>query len=215
MRGKEEAHDYRYFPEPDLVPIRIDGEWVERIQAGIPELRSGKIRRYVDELGLPEYDAQVLTAEASTAGFFEEILGQGVEAKKASNWVMGEYTRLLKERGPDSARISPAQVAGIIRLVDASSVSVSGAKQVFEEVFATGKDPEAVVREKGLMQVSDEGAIEGEIRKILEASPAQVQQFKDGQEKVLGYFVGQVMKATKGTANPRVVNEILIRILKE
>jgi len=214
MRGKEEAHDYRYFPEPDLVPIRIDAEWVKKIGAAIPELRDEKISRYVREMDLPEYDAEVLTAEAATAVFFEEVLANGVEAKKASNWVMGEYTRLVKEKGIGEARITPAQVAGIIRLVDASEVSVSGAKQVFEEVFISGKDPRAVVEEKGLTQVSDEGAIEKEIISIIEANPEQVQQFRDGQEKVLGYFVGQVMKATKGRANPRLVNEILRRMLK-
>jgi len=215
MRSKEEAHDYRYFPEPDLVPIRIDGQWVKKIEGTIPELRAEKINRYVQEMGLPEYDAEVLTSEAGTARFFEGVLTHGVEAKKASNWIMGEYSRLINEMGSARARITPSHVAGIIRLVDASKVSVSGAKQVFEEVFLSGKDPEAVVEEKGLMQVSDEGAIEKEIIAILEANPDQVQQFRDGQEKVLGYFVGQVMKASKGRANPRLVNEILRRMLKE
>jgi len=214
MRGKEEAHDYRYFPEPDLVPIRIDPEWLDRIRAGIPELRNEKITRYAQDLGLPEYDAEVLTAEPGTARFFEDILAHGVEPKKASNWVMGEYARLLKDKGTEAASISPEQVAEVIRMVDASTVSVSGAKQVFEEVFLTGKDPGAIVREKGLAQVSDEGAIEEEIRAILEANPQQVQQYRDGQEKVLGYFIGQVMKATKGRANPRLVNEILRKMLK-
>jgi aspartyl-tRNA(Asn)/glutamyl-tRNA(Gln) amidotransferase subunit B len=213
MRSKEEAHDYRYFPEPDLVPIRVDEQWIEEIRAGLPELRDDKASRYVEEMGLPEYDAQVLTADAHTAHFFEETVQAGADAKKASNWIMGEYARMVNEKGADAAKVTPGQLATIIGLVDKSTISGSGAKQVFEEVFVTGADPETMVQEKGLAQVSDEGAIEGEVQKILDASPEQVQQFKDGNEKVLGFFVGQVMKATKGKANPKVVNEILRKLL--
>jgi aspartyl-tRNA(Asn)/glutamyl-tRNA(Gln) amidotransferase subunit B len=215
MRGKEEAHDYRYFPEPDLVPIRTDEEWIKGIREGLPELRHEKVGRYVRDLGLPEYDAEVLTSEVDTALFFEEVVAQGADAKKASNWIMGEYTRLLKEKGPGSAKITPGQVAVIIGLVEESTVSGSGAKQVFEEIFSTGQDPRVVVEEKGMAQVSDEGALEEEVRRVLDANPSQVQQFRDGQEKVLGFFVGQVMKATKGNANPRIVNELLRKLLAE
>jgi aspartyl-tRNA(Asn)/glutamyl-tRNA(Gln) amidotransferase subunit B len=215
MRGKEEAHDYRYFPEPDLVPIKTDEAWIGRIREKLPELRSEKLQRYVSDLGIPEYDAEVITTEKETARFFEETVASGADAKKASNWVMGEFARMIKDKGYDHARITPEQLAGIIGLVDSSTISGSAAKQVFEDVFTTGKEPEAVVEEKGLAQVSDEGAIEDAVKEVLDASPDQVKQFKDGNEKVLGYLVGQVMKATKGKANPRVVNEILRKLLAD
>ena len=215
MRGKEEAHDYRYFPEPDLVPIRTDEGWIARIREELPELRSDKIRRYVDDMGIPEYDAEVVTTDKETALFFEETVASGADPKKASNWVMGEFARLVKEKGLDAAKITPAQLAAIIGLVGGATISGSAAKQVFDEVFESGKDPKAVVEEKGLAQVSDEGAIEEEVQKVLDANPEQVQQFKDGNEKVLGFFVGQVMKASGGKANPRVVNEILRKLLAD
>ncbi len=215
MRGKEEAHDYRYFPEPDLVPLRVDEEWVGRLRGELPELRHHKMERYVRDLGIPEYDAEVITADRETAIFFEETVAAGTDPKKASNWVMGEFARLVKERGLDAARIAPPQLAALIGLVEGGTLSGSAAKQVFEEVFTGGKDPMVVVQEKGLAQVSDTGAIEEEVRKILDASPDQVKQYRDGNEKVLGFFVGQVMKATKGKANPRVVNEILRKLLAD
>ncbi len=215
MRGKEEAHDYRYFPEPDLVPIRTDEGWIARIREELPELRSDKISRYVDDMGIPEYDAEVVTTDKETALFFEETVASGADPKKASNWVMGEFARLVKEKGLDAAKITPAQLAAIIGLVDGATISGSAAKQVFDEVFESGKDPKAVVEEKGLAQVSDEGAIEEEVQKVLDANPEQVQQFKDGNEKVLGFFVGQVMKASGGKANPRVVNEMLRKLLAD
>jgi aspartyl-tRNA(Asn)/glutamyl-tRNA(Gln) amidotransferase subunit B len=213
MRGKEEAHDYRYFPEPDLVPIRVDKDWITRVGEGFPELRSQKMKRYVEELGIPEYDAEVLTADKEVALFFEETVGAGADPKKASNWVMGEFGRMVKDKGMDAAKITPTQLVAIIGLIDANTISGSAAKQVFDEVFETGKDPKAVVEEKGLAQVSDEGAIEEEVKKVLDANPAQVQQFRDGQEKVLGFFVGQVMKASGGKANPKVINQILRKLL--
>ena len=215
MRGKEEAHDYRYFPEPDLVPIRTDDAWIDRIREQLPELRSEKLQRYVGEMGIPQYDAEVITADKETALFFEETVATGADPKKASNWVMGEFARLVKEKGHEAAKITPEQLADIIGLVDGATISGSAAKQVFDEVFESGKDPNAVVEEKGLAQVSDEGAIEEEVQKILDASPEQVQQYKEGNEKVLGFFVGQVMKSTKGKANPKVVNEMLRKLLSD
>ena len=215
MRGKEEAHDYRYFPEPDLVPIRTDEAWIGRIREELPELRTEKKKRYVDDMGIPEYDAEVITTDRETALFFEEAVAAGADAKKASNWVMGEFARLVKEKGLDAAKITPAQLAAIISLVDGATISGSAAKQVFDEVFETGKDPEIVVEEKGLAQVSDESAIEEEVKRVLDANPDQIQQFKDGQEKVLGFFVGQVMKASGGKANPKLVNEILRKLLAD
>ncbi len=215
MGGKEAAHDYRYFPEPDLVPIRTDDAWIGRIREELPELRSEKEKRYVGEMGIPEYDAEVITAEVGTAIFFEETVAAGADPKKASNWIMGEFARLVKDQGLDAAKITPVQLADIIDLVDGATMSGSAAKQVFEEVFESGKDPKSVVEEKGLAQVSDEGAIEEEVKKILDANPEQVQQFKDGQEKVIGFFVGQVMKASKGKANPQLVNQILRKLLAD
>ncbi|MDF1526765.1 MAG: Asp-tRNA(Asn)/Glu-tRNA(Gln) amidotransferase subunit GatB [bacterium] len=214
MRGKEEAHDYRYFPEPDLVPIRTDDAWIDRIREQLPELRSEKLQRYVGEMGIPEYDAEVITADSATALFFEETVAAGADPKKASNWVMGEFARMVKDKGHEVAKITPMQLAEIIGLVDGGTISGSAAKQVFEEVFDSGRDPMAVVEEKGLAQVSDAGAIEEEVQKILDANPDQVQQYKDGNDKVLGFFVGQVMKASKGKANPKVVNEMLRKLLK-
>jgi aspartyl-tRNA(Asn)/glutamyl-tRNA(Gln) amidotransferase subunit B len=173
------------------------------------------MQRYVDEMGIPEYDAEVVTTDKETALFFEETVAAGADPKKASNWVMGEFARLVKEKGLTAAKITPAQLAAIIGLVDGATISGSAAKQVFDEVFESGKDPKAVVEEKGLVQVSDEGAIEEEVLKVLDANPEQVQQFKDGNEKVLGFFVGQVMKASGGKANPKVVNQILRKLLSD
>ena len=215
MRGKEEAHDYRYFPEPDLVPLRIDQEWVEELSLKLPELRDARIDRYVTDMGLPEYDAEVLTSDRPVADFFEAVVNKGTKPKSASNWVMGEFIRIVKERGMDSARITPEQLARIISLVEEATISGSAAKKVFEDVFATGKDPDGVVKEKGLAQVSDEDAIRAEVKKILKNHPDEVAQFRGGREKVLGFFVGQVMKATKGKANPKVVNKILRELLAE
>ncbi len=215
MRSKEEAHDYRYFPEPDLLPIRTDEAWINSIKAQLPELRTEKMQRYIVEMGIPEYDAEVLTADKEIASFFEESVGAGADPKKASNWIMGEFARVVKDKGLEAAKITPVQLADIIDLVDAAVISGSAAKQVFEEVFESGKDPKAVVEEKGLAQVSDEGAIEEEVQKVLDANPEQVQQYKDGNEKVIGFFVGQVMKASGGKANPKVVNQILRKLLSD
>ena len=215
MRGKEEAHDYRYFPDPDLVPLRIDKEWIEELSVRLPELRDARIDRYVTDMGLPEYDAEVLTSDRLVADFFEAIVNKGTKPKSASNWVMGEFIRLVKDRGMDSARITPKQLARIISMVEEAAISGSAAKKVFEDVFATGKDPDDVVKEKELAQVSDEDAIRAEVKNILDNHPDEVAQFRGGREKVLGFFVGQVMKATKGKANPKVVNKILRELLAE
>ncbi|UCF30764.1 MAG: Asp-tRNA(Asn)/Glu-tRNA(Gln) amidotransferase subunit GatB [bacterium] len=215
MRGKEEAHDYRYFPEPDLVPLRIDGDWISRARENIPELRSEKIHRYITDLDLPAYDAEVLTGDRAIADFFEAVVEAGAHPKAASNWVMGEFIRLVKDRGPEAGRISPVQVARIIALVDSQTISTSAAKEVFEEIFETGRDPERVIEEKGLTQVSDEGALREEVRKVLEDHPDEAAQFRAGKEKILGFLVGRVMKATKGKANPKMVNEILRDLLSK
>ena len=215
MRGKEEAHDYRYFPDPDLVPLRIGPDWVEQIRQNLSELRDDKIGRYVEEMKLPEYDAQVLTSDPATAEFFESVVREGATPKIASNWVMGEFMRLVKESGVDAAKITPEQVARIIALVETQTISGSSAKAVFEQIFHTGQDPDTVVEEQGLAQVSDEGAIREDVQRVLDNHPDDVAQFRAGKKKVLGFLVGQVMKATKGKANPKLVNEILRDLLGE
>ena len=215
MRGKEEAHDYRYFPDPDLVPLRIDPDWVEQIRQNLSELRDDKIGRYVGEMKLPEYDAQVLTSDPATAEFFESVVREGATPKIASNWVMGEFMRLVKESGVDAAKITPEQVARIIALVETQTISGSSAKAVFEQIFHAGQDPDTVVEEQGLAQVSDEGAIREDVQRVLDNHPDDVAQFRAGKKKVLGFLVGQVMKATKGKANPKLVNEILRELLSD
>lgn len=215
MRSKEEAHDYRYFPEPDLAPLRIDEEWIERIRENLPELRQEKIKRYIDEMDLSPYDAEVLTADRAVAQFFEEVVAAGAKPKPAGNWVMGEFARMVKDREMEAARISPVQLARIIAMVEAQTISITAAKTVFEEVFDTGGEPESVVEEKGLAQVSDEGAIGEEVRKVLDSHPEEVAQFRAGKEKVLAFLVGQVMRATRGKANPKMVNEILRDLLSK
>jgi len=212
MRGKEEAHDYRYFPDPDLVPLEIDAAWIEAERAGLPELPDARCRRYQDELGLSAYDAEVLTAERPLAEYFEACLtllpGQ---AKAIANWVMGELTRKLNEAGQpiDQSPVTPAGLTGLLKLIAAGTISGKIAKTVFDEMWASGGDPARIVEEKGLVQVSDTGAIEAIIAEVLAASAAQVEQYRGGNEKVFGFFVGQVMKASKGKANPALVNELL------
>lgn len=215
MRSKEEAHDYRYFPEPDLVPLRIGPDWVEQVRQSLPESRDDKIGRYVGEMKLPEYDAQVLTSDPVTARFFESVVRGGAKPKAASNWVMGEFMRLVKEAGAETAKITPEQVARIITLVETQAISGSAAKAVFEQIFDTGQDPDRVVKEQGLAQVSDEGAIREEVQRVLDDHPDDVARFMAGKQKVLGFLVGQVMNATKGKANPKLVNEILRDLLSK
>jgi aspartyl-tRNA(Asn)/glutamyl-tRNA(Gln) amidotransferase subunit B len=219
MRSKEEAHDYRYFPEPDLPPVMVAPALVERVRLGLPELPRARAARYQRELGLSPYDAALLVAERAVAEFFEatlELLGPGPDAaKRVANWLNGEVARLANERGEEPSRwkLTPARLAAILRLLEAQTLGGSGAKQVLEEVFATGADPEEVVRAKGLAQVSDSAAIEGVVDEVLAASPAEVERYRGGNKKLMGFFVGQVMKATKGKGNPAVVNALLRRKL--
>jgi aspartyl-tRNA(Asn)/glutamyl-tRNA(Gln) amidotransferase subunit B len=219
MRSKEEAHDYRYFPEPDLPPVTVAPALVERVRASLPELPRARAARYQRELGLSPYDAALLVAERPVAEFFEatlELLGRGPEAaKRVANWVNGEVARLANERGEEPARwkLTPGGLAAILRLLEAQILGGPGAKQVLEEVFATGADPDEVVRAKGLAQVSDAAAIEGIVDDVLAASPGEVERYRGGNKKLMGFFVGQVMKATKGKGNPAVVNALLRRKL--
>ncbi len=221
MRSKEDAHDYRYFPEPDLPPLVLDDALVEEIRASLPELPRERAARYQRDLGLSAFDAQLLTAERATAEFFDatlDLYGRGAEAaKRVANWLNGEAARLANETGaaPDDWRVTPAHLAGILRLLDAGAVNGNGAKVVFEEIFRHGGDPESVVRARSLGQVSDEGAIEAAVDRALAASPGEVERYRAGNRKLLGYFVGQVMKELRGKGNPAVVNATVKRKLGE
>ena len=211
MRSKEEAHDYRYFPDPDLPVVRLDQSWVEELRAGLPELPDAKFQRYLSEYGLSEYDANVLVSDRATAEFFEEVVAEGVDVKRAANWVSVE---LAGKMNNDKAtygelKLTPKDLGALIALIEKGDISGKIAKTVFEEMYASGKPPADVVMEKGLAQVSDEGELEKIVDQIIAESPDQVEQFRGGRDKVFGYFVGQVMKATKGQANPSVVNDLL------
>jgi aspartyl-tRNA(Asn)/glutamyl-tRNA(Gln) amidotransferase subunit B len=221
MRSKEEAHDYRYFPEPDLPPVVVDDALVERVRRELPELPRARAARYREQLGLSAYDAGLLVSDKAVAEFFDATLalyGAGPEAaKKVANWLNGEVARLANERSeaPEAWKLTPARLAAVLRLLDAQTLGGPGAKQVVEEVFATGGEPEEIVRARGLAQVSDEAAIEAIVDRVLAASPAEVERYRAGNKKLAGFFVGQVMKETKGKGNPAVVNALLKRKLGE
>ncbi len=215
MRSKEEAHDYRYFPEPDLVPVLVDESWIRNVAASLPEHPTTRRDRFMSAYNLPKYDADVLTTEKGIADYFEaavNTLGSGPEnAKSASNWVMTEVLRVVGEKGIDirSFAISPSRLASLIGLINDGTISGRIAKDVFAEMLGSPEDPKTIVQKKGLAQLSDAGAIEQVVNQILSSNALQVKKFHDGNEKVFGFFVGEVMKATKGKANPKVVNETL------
>jgi len=211
MRSKEEAHDYRYFPDPDLVPIVIGADWINQIRQVLPELPEVKYNRFLSEYSLPEYDADVLTASRQLADYFEQCARGCNNAKSAANWVMGELTRTLNDTGSaiEYCPVAPAKLADLIRLIDTGAISGTIAKKVFEEIWKNGGEPAVVVEQQGLAQVSDTGAIEAAIDQIMEANQGQVDEYRSGKDKVFGFFVGQVMKAMKGKANPALVNDLL------
>ena len=211
MRGKEEAHDYRYFPDPDLVPVVVDEEWIERVRSELPELPDAKKARFMKDYGLPEQDAVVLTGSKELAIYYEACVGRFTQPKKVSNWIMVELLRELNkdEREIDQCPVTPRDLAHLLKLKDDGIISGKIAKIVFEEMYSTGKTPEMIVEEKGLKQVTDEGEIAEVIDTVLAAHPSQVKDYRRGKEKLLGFFVGQVMKQTRGKANPELVNEIL------
>lgn len=215
MRSKEDAQDYRYFPDPDLVPVIISDEWLEKIRAQQPEFRSEKLKRYKKEFDIPDYDAQILTSSKKMADIFEAAVAICRKPKKVSNWLMVETLRLLKEqnREPEDIAFSPENLAKLIELVDAGTINSSVAKTVFEEVFRSNADPEAYVEEHGLKTVNDEGALRATVESIVEANPKSVADYKGGKEKALGFLVGQTMKAMKGKADPAAVNKLLKEIL--
>ncbi len=211
MRSKEEAHDYRYFPEPDLVPIEVDSSWIEQIKTQIVELPDSRRQRFISKYGLPEHDANLLTIDRSSSELFEETVKRTGSFKTVSNWIMGELMRLLNEENKtfEECQLTSEQLAGLIKLIDKGVISGKIAKTVFEEMYKTGKNPDTIVKEKGLVQVSDESEIEKAVDEALAKNPGEVERFRAGDEKLMGFFVGQIMKATKGKANPKIVNELL------
>ncbi|MBU4370928.1 MAG: Asp-tRNA(Asn)/Glu-tRNA(Gln) amidotransferase subunit GatB, partial [Proteobacteria bacterium] len=209
MRGKEEAHDYRYFPDPDLVPVVIDDAWIEEVRNGMPELPLEKRERFMREYRITAYDAGVLTASRALADYYEEVVRLSGEPKIAANWVMGDILRFLNEEKREirECPIAPASLAGMIGLIQQGTISGKMAKEVSEAMYKSGKTPQAIIAEKGLVQITDEGALTKTVAGILEKNPEQVAQYRAGKEKVFGFFVGQVMKATQGKANPQLIND--------
>lgn len=217
MRSKEEAHDYRYFPEPDLVPVEIDTEWIDLMKKQIPELPDARKQRFIIQYGLPEYDADLLASERATAVWFEKTVKLGCEPKTVSNWMMGELMKLLNQDNKNIAEcpVKPEQLAGLLDLMDRGVISGKIAKTVFEDMYKTGQDAETIVKEKGLVQVSDASEIEKAIDDVLTKNPAEVDRIRAGEDKLMGFFVGQIMKAMKGKANPKVLNDLLRKKLSE
>ncbi|CAK8716405.1 Asp-tRNA(Asn)/Glu-tRNA(Gln) amidotransferase subunit GatB [Candidatus Electrothrix aarhusensis] len=214
MRGKEEAHDYRYFPDPDLVPIHIDEEWIKRVQAGLPELAEERQQRFMDDLGLPEDVAAILTSSRDLADFFEQVCAAYDNSKKVSNFIA---TELLREYSPEQINACPVsaqQLAALLQMVEKKTISGKIAKTVFTDMLVSGDDPEKIVKEKGLVQMSDEGELVAIVREIIAANPEQAQQFREGKTKVMGFFVGQLMQKTKGKANPQLANKLFAQELK-
>ncbi len=211
MRSKEEAHDYRYFPDPDLMPVVVGKTWREEIKASMPELAETKQKKYIEEYKLPEYNAGVLTATRDLAEYFEKVITITNDYKSASNWVMGDISKVINEEKISASvfPISPENIGKLINLINNKTISSKIAKDVFPIMLNENKDPEVIVKEKNLVQITDTSAIEGIVDRILDANEKQVQQFLDGKEKVLGFFVGQVMRESKGKANPEIVNQLL------
>jgi aspartyl-tRNA(Asn)/glutamyl-tRNA(Gln) amidotransferase subunit B len=211
QRTKESAHDYRYFPDPDLMPIVISEAWEQEIAAGLPEMPQVRRKRFEDQYGIPEYDAGVLTATRAMADYFEDVVRAGTDAKKAGNWIMGDLQAMLVEANQeiDTCKVAPAHLAAMIKMIEDGTISGKIGKEVLAEMFANGGNPDAIVEAKGLVQISDSSALEEVVKEVLANNPDQAQQFRDGNEKVIGYFMGQVMKATQGKANPKLVTDIL------
>lgn len=217
MRVKEGSEDYRYFPDPDLVDYHIDDEWKERVRATIPELPDARQARYTNELGLSNYDAGVLTQSKAMADFFEKGLTFGATAKLLANWLMGEVNAYLKaaDKEIQDTPLTPEALAKMIQLIEKGTISGKIAKDVFKELVETGGDPETIVKEKGLVQISDEGELRTMISGILDQNQPSIDDYKAGKEKAVGFLVGQVMKASKGKANPQLVNQILLEEIKK
>ncbi len=215
MRSKEDAQDYRYFPDPDLVPVSISDAFLEEIRAKQPELRTEKMKRYREEYDIPEYDIEIITGSKHMADIFEATVSLGAQPKKVSNWLMGETLRLLKEKemDPEEIRFSPEHLAGLIALTEEKAVNSTVAKEVFGVMFEEDIDPQRYVEEKGLKTVSDEGALRRTVEEVIAANPQSVQDYRNGKEKAIGFLVGQTMKAMKGKADPGSVNRLLKELL--
>jgi aspartyl-tRNA(Asn)/glutamyl-tRNA(Gln) amidotransferase subunit B len=224
MRSKEDAHDYRYFPEPDLLPVQVSDAWIKQIRETLPELPEEKKQRYVSDFGLSPYDAASITASRSLAQFFEKTVDMGPPkgaartafAKTAANFVTGEVSRLLNEENIEisASRFTPGHLAGLVTLFNDKVVSSTGAKQVLASAWKSGEDVEKIVEKEGLKQVSDTGALEPVIDQVIAQFPNQVNEFRSGKDKLIGFFVGQVMKASGGKANPSMLQEMILRKLK-
>ncbi|EJR96479.1 Asp-tRNA(Asn)/Glu-tRNA(Gln) amidotransferase GatCAB subunit B [Bacillus sp. MYb56] len=212
MRIKEGSDDYRYFPEPDLVELYIDDEWKEEIRASIPELPDARKARYVEEVGLPAYDAHVLTLTKEMSDFFEATVADGADAKLTSNWLMGEVLAYLNKQQKElkDVALTPAGLAKMVQLIEKGTISSKIAKKVFNELIEKGGDPEEIVKAKGLVQISDEGTLRKVVTEILDNNEQSIEDFKNGKDRAIGFLVGQIMKATKGQANPPLVNKILL-----
>lgn len=215
MRSKEDASDYRYFPEPDIVDLEINNEWIEEIKLNLPELPESKKNRFIKEYDIPEYDAEVLTASKNLASFYEDTVAYDVDSKLASNLIMGDILRRLKDEDMEieDMRFSPSDLAKLIKLIDSGKISNKIGKKVLREMFEEGKDPEKIVKEKGLIQISDEGEIEKIVDETLDENPDSIEDFKNGKDRALGFLVGQVMKKTRGKANPQLVNKLISKKL--
>ena len=212
MRSKEDAHDYRYFPEPDLLPIVLSDEYIQNLKDNLPELPERRKKRYMEELGLPEYDADIITGSKQLSDFFEEAAKASGNAKAVSNWVMSDILRVAREKDVEYRDLpfTPTQFGELIKLIDKGTISGKIAKTVFEEMTETGKDPEVIVKEKGLLQISDEGAIKEVVEKVLAANEQSIIDFKNGKDRALGYLVGQCMKEMKGKGNPEMINKFIL-----
>ncbi|AGB42175.1 glutamyl-tRNA(Gln) and/or aspartyl-tRNA(Asn) amidotransferase, B subunit [Halobacteroides halobius DSM 5150] len=217
LREKEEAHDYRYFPEPDLVPVIVKEEWVNEIETSIPELPDARQSRYVNELGIPEYDAGVITADREMADFFEAVVKNYEDAKEVSNWMMGQFSRLLNEEDIEISKIkfAPQDLADLLTMMEEGTISRDIAREVFEDMFTTGKKPEAIVEEKGLKQISDEDELDNIVADVLADNQSAVDDYHGGNKNVIGFLIGQTMQASGGKANPQKVRELLQEKLEE
>lgn len=215
MRSKEDAQDYRYFPDPDLTPISISDEFLEEIRGRQPEFRTEKMKRYRETFDLPDYDIEIITGSKHMADIFENTVALGAQPKKVSNWLMVETLRILKERelDPEDITFSPAHLAKLIALTDSKAINSTVAKEVFEVMFAEDVDPEAYVEEKGLKMVSDEGALRKTVEEVIAANPQSVEDYRNGKDRAIGFLVGQTMKAMKGKADPASVNKLLKELL--
>jgi aspartyl-tRNA(Asn)/glutamyl-tRNA(Gln) amidotransferase subunit B len=216
MRGKEEAHDYRYFPDPDLVPVNIDESWIGQIRESLPELPAEKRERFVIQYSIPEYDAAIITSTKPLSMYYEETVRLFSEPKTVSNWIMGDLLRELKrdEREIDQCPVTPLHLAEMLSMIKDGTISGKIAKDVFEEMYRTGEKPSKIVQEKGWVQILDKGEIERAIEKAVQGNPKLVDDYRKGKEKLFGFFVGEVMKQTKGKANPKLLNELLKEKLK-